>query len=161
AQQIVAEAAAEEQGEDELFALLRRAWPYRNLTRKEFDNTIEMLSTGFTTRRGRRGAYLHHDAVDGRLRARKGARLTAGASGGAIPDTADYQVVLQPSGIPVGTVHEDFAVESMPGEVFQLGNASWRILKVEPGRVLVEDAKGQPPSLPFWLGEAPGRTDEL
>jgi ATP-dependent Lhr-like helicase len=161
AQQIVAEAAAEEQGEDELFARMRRAWPYRNLTRKEFDETVEMLSTGFTTRRGRRGAYLHHDAVNGRLRARKGARLTAITSGGAIPDTADYQVVLEPAGTPVGTVHEDFAVESSPGDVFQLGNASWRILKVEPGRVLVEDAKGHPPSIPFWLGEAPGRTDEL
>ncbi|HEX3525767.1 MAG TPA: DEAD/DEAH box helicase [Thermoanaerobaculia bacterium] len=161
AQQIVAEAAAEEQGEDELFARMRRAWPYRNLTRKEFDETVEMLSTGFTTRRGRRGAYLHHDAVNGRLRARKGARLTAITSGGAIPDTADYQVVLEPAGMPVGTVHEDFAVESSPGDVFQLGNASWRILKVEPGRVLVEDAKGHPPSIPFWLGEAPGRTDEL
>ena len=161
AQQIVAEAAAEEQGEDELFARMRRAWPYRNLTRKEFDETVEMLSTGFTTRRGRRGAYLHHDAVNGRLRARKGARLTAITSGGAIPDTADYQVVLEPAGTQVGTVHEDFAVESAPGDVFQLGNASWRILKVEPGRVLVEDAKGHPPSIPFWLGEAPGRTDEL
>jgi ATP-dependent helicase Lhr and Lhr-like helicase len=161
AQQIVAEAAAEELGEEELFALLRRAWPYRDLTRKEFDDIIEMLSSGFTTRRGRRGAYLHHDAVNGRLRARKGARLTAVTSGGAIPDTADYQVILEPSGTLVGTVNEDFAVESMPGNVFQLGNASWRILKVEPGRVLVEDAKGHPPSIPFWLGEAPGRTDEL
>jgi ATP-dependent Lhr-like helicase len=161
AQQIVAEAAAEEQGEEELFERMRGAWPYRNLTRKEFDEVVEMLSSGFTTRRGRRGAYLHHDAVNGRLRARKGARLTAITSGGAIPDTADYQVILEPAGILVGTVNEDFAVESMPGNVFQLGNASWRILKVEPGRVLVEDAKGHPPSIPFWLGEAPGRTDEL
>jgi len=161
AQQIVAAAAAEEQSEDELFALVRRAWPFRALTRKEFDDTVEMLSSGFTTRRGRRSAYLHHDAVNGRLRARKGARLTAVTSGGAIPDTGDYQVLLQPQGMVVGTVNEDFAVESMPGNVFQLGNASWRILKVEPGRVLVEDAKGHPPTIPFWLGEAPGRTDEL
>ena len=161
AQQIVAETAAEEQGEEELFALVRRAWPFRNLERKEFDAVVEMLASGFTTRRGRRSAYLHHDAVNGRLRARKGARLTAVTSGGAIPDTADYQVILEPSGSQVGTVHEDFAVESMPGEIFQLGNASWRILKIEPGRVLVEDAKGQPPTIPFWLGEAPARTDEL
>ncbi len=161
AQQIVAAAAVEEWAEEDLFAMMRRAWPYRDLTREKFDEIVEMLSTGFTTRRGRRGAYLHHDAVNGRIRARKGARLTAVTSGGAIPDVGDYQVVLQPEGIVVGTLNEDFAVESMPGNVFQLGNTSWRILKIEPGRVLVEDAKGQPPTIPFWLGEAPGRTDEL
>lgn len=161
AQQIVAATAAEDCDEDELFALMRRAWPFRNLEREEFDEVLEMLSSGFTTRRGRRGSYLHHDAVNGVLRARKGARLTAMTSGGAIPDTADFQVLLQPNGTLIGTLNEDFAVESAPGDVFQLGNASWMILKVEPGRVLVQDAKGMPPSLPFWLGEAPGRTDEL
>ncbi len=161
AQQIVAAAAAEEWTEDGLFALVRRAWPYRDLTRKEFDEVVEMLAAGFTTRRGRRGAYLHHDAVNGVLRARRGAMLTAITSGGAIPDLADYQVVLQPSGAVVGTLNEDFAVESLAGDIFQLGNSSWRIQKVEAGRVLVEDAKGQPPTIPFWLGEAPSRTDEL
>ncbi|HEV7515609.1 MAG TPA: DEAD/DEAH box helicase, partial [Thermoanaerobaculia bacterium] len=164
AQQIVAAVAAnpaEGWKEDDLFATFRRAYPYRNLPREEFDEVVEMLADGFTTRRGRRGAYLHHDAVNGRLRARKGARIAAITSGGAIPDTGDYRVVLEPSESVVGTVNEDFAVESMPGDVFQLGNASWQILKVEPGRVLVADAKGQPPSIPFWLGEAPGRTDEL
>jgi ATP-dependent Lhr-like helicase len=164
AQHLVAAAAAEpEDGwrEDDLFALARRAWPFRDLARHDFDAVVAMLATGFTTRRGRRGAYLHHDAVNGVIRARKGARLTAMTSGGAIPDLADYQVVLQPSGTPIGTVHEDFAVESLAGDVFQLGNASWRIIKVEQGRVLVEDAKGQPPNIPFWLGEAPARTEEL
>jgi ATP-dependent Lhr-like helicase len=164
AQQIVAEVAAEPaEGwrEDDLFALARRAWPFRGLERKDFDAVVEMLATGFTTRRGRRGAYLHHDAVNGVLRPRKGARLTAMTSGGAIPDVADYQVVLQPSGTMIGTVNEDFAVESLAGDIFQLGNASWRILKIEQGRVLVEDAKGHPPNLPFWLGEAPARTAEL
>ena len=164
AQQIVAAAAAvPEEGvrEDDLFALVRGSWPFRNLEREDFDDVVEMLSTGFTTRRGRRGAYLHHDAVHGVIRARKGARLTAMTSGGAIPDLADYQVVLQPAGAVVGTVHEDFAVESLAGDIFQLGNASWRIIKVEQGRVLVEDAKGQPPTIPFWLGEAPARTEEL
>jgi ATP-dependent helicase Lhr and Lhr-like helicase len=164
AQQIVAAVAAEgEEGwtEDGLFALARRSWPFRNLERKDFDAIVEMLATGFTTRRGRRGAYLHQDAVNGVLRARKGARLTAVTSGGAIPDLADYQVVLQPSSTVIGTVHEDFAVESLAGDVFQLGNASWKIIKVEQGRVLVEDAKGQPPNIPFWLGEAPARTEEL
>jgi len=161
AQQIVAATAAEEWKEEDLYATFRRAYPYRNLEREEFDGVVEMLADGFSTRRGRRGAYLHHDAVNGRLRARKGARIAAITSGGAIPDTGDYRVVLEPSESVVGTVNEDFAVESMPGDVFQLGNASWQILKVEPGRVLVADAKGQPPSIPFWLGEAPGRTDEL
>jgi ATP-dependent helicase Lhr and Lhr-like helicase len=161
AQQIVASTVAEEWPEEDLFALTRRAWPFRGLERQEFDEVVEMLATGFTTRRGRRGAYLHHDAVNGRLRARKGARLTAVTSGGAIPDTADYQVILEPSGALVGTLNEDFAVESLPGDVFQLGNTSWMIRKIEPGRVLVEDAQGQPPTIPFWLGEAPARTDEL
>ncbi len=162
AQHIVAAVAAPRSWtEDGLFALVRRAWPFRNLERKDFDAIVEMLATGFTTRRGRRGAYLHQDAVNGVLRARKGARLTAVTSGGAIPDLADYQVVLQPAGATIGTVHEDFAVESLAGDVFQLGNASWRIIKVEQGRVLVEDAKGQPPNIPFWLGEAPARTEEL
>jgi ATP-dependent Lhr-like helicase len=161
AQQIVAATAAEEWSEEELFALARRAWPFRSLERTEFDEIVEMLAAGFSTRRGRRGAYLHHDAVNGRLRARKGAKLTAVTSGGAIPDTADYQVLLEPTGTLVGTLNEDFAVESLPGDVFQLGNTSWMIRKIEPGRVLVEDAQGQPPTIPFWLGEAPARTDEL
>jgi ATP-dependent Lhr-like helicase len=161
AQQIVASVAVEEWREDELYALMRRAWPYRALERKQFDDVVDMLATGFSTRRGRRAAYLHQDGVNGVLRARKGARLTAVTSGGAIPDLADYQVVLQPSGATVGTVHEDFAVESMVGDIFQLGNSSWRTLKVESGRILVEDARGAPPNIPFWLGEAPGRSDEL
>jgi ATP-dependent Lhr-like helicase len=161
AQQIVAELASQEYGEDELFALVRRAWPYHNLERAQFDAVIGMLSEGISTRRGRQGAYLHRDAVNRRLRGRRGARLTAITCGGAIPDNADYQVILEPSGIFVGTVHEDFAVESLSGDVFQLGNTSYRILRVEAGRVRVEDAKGQPPSIPFWLGEAPARTAEL
>jgi ATP-dependent Lhr-like helicase len=161
AQQIVAAAAVEEQGEDELFALVKRAWPYRDLSREDFDEVVEMLASGFATRRGRRGAWLHHDAVNGRLRGRRGAMLTAITSGGAIPDVADYQVILQPSGAVVGTLNEDFAVESHAGDIFQLGNTSWRVLKIEAGRVLVEDAKGQPPTIPFWLGEAPARTEEL
>ncbi len=120
-----------------------------------------MLAQGFSTRRGRRGAYLHHDAVNGRLRARRGARLTAITNGGAIPDQFDYEVVLSPEGLRVGTLNEDFAFESLPGDIFQLGNTSYRMLKIEQGKVYVEDARGEPPNLPFWLGEAPGRTDEL
>ncbi|MFL6289937.1 MAG: DEAD/DEAH box helicase, partial [Thermoanaerobaculia bacterium] len=161
AQQIVAAAAVEELREDDLFALVRRAWPYRDLPREDFDEVIEMLASGFATRRGRRGAWIHHDAVNGRLRGRRGAMLTAITSGGAIPDLADYQVILQPSGTVIGTLNEDFAVESHAGDIFQLGNASWRVLKIEAGRVLVEDAKGQPPTIPFWLGEAPARSEEL
>ncbi|HET6669488.1 MAG TPA: DEAD/DEAH box helicase, partial [Pyrinomonadaceae bacterium] len=161
AQQIVAIVAADEWGEDELYAMVRGAYPYRNLERKDFDEIIRMLAEGFSTKRGRRSAYIHHDAVNQRLRGRRGARLTAITSGGAIPDTADYAVVLEPSGLVIGSVNEDFAIESLQGDIFQLGNTSWRVLRVEQGKVRVEDAAGQPPSIPFWLGEAPARTHEL
>jgi len=161
AQQMTAEVSAREWGEDELFNLVRGAYPYRALRREEFDECVRMLADGFSTRRGRRGALLHHDAVNKMLRPRKGARLTALTSGGAIPDNADYKVMLEPEAHLVGTVNEDFAVESLQGDVFQLGNTSYRILRVERGTVRVEDAHGQPPSIPFWLGEAPGRTEEL
>ncbi len=161
AQQIVATIAAEEWSEDELFEMVRRAYPFRNLSRENFDAVVRMLSEGFTTRRGRRGTYLHHDAVNKRLRARRGARLAAITNGGAIPDTSDYRVILEPSETFVGTLNEDFAIESLAGDIFQLGNTSYRIKRVEPGSVRVEDAAGQPPSIPFWLGEAPGRSEEL
>ncbi|HEX7334923.1 MAG TPA: DEAD/DEAH box helicase [Pyrinomonadaceae bacterium] len=161
AQQIVAAVAAEEWGEDDLFATIRRAYPYRNLEREQFDSIVRMLAEGFSTKRGRRSTYLHHDAVNQRLRGRRGARLAAITSGGAIPDTADYAVVLEPSDLVIGSVNEDFAIESLQGDIFQLGNASWRVLRVEQGKVRVEDAHGQPPSIPFWLGEAPARTHEL
>ncbi|HMA45303.1 MAG TPA: DEAD/DEAH box helicase, partial [Gemmatimonadales bacterium] len=161
AQQMVAAVACEEWEEDALYDLVRRAYPYRELPRQDYDDVVRMLSEGFTTKRGRRGAYVHYDGVNRRLRARRGARLAALTSGGAIPDLGDYRVVLEPTETFVGTLNEDFAIESAPGDIFQLGNASYLILKVESGQVRVADAKGQPPSLPFWLGEAPSRTDEL
>jgi ATP-dependent helicase Lhr and Lhr-like helicase len=161
AQQMVACAASEDWEEEQLFELMRAAYPYRNLTRKEFDDVLRMLAEGFSTRRGRRSSLVHHDAVNHRVRARRGARLLALTSGGAIADNADYRVVVEPSETFVGTVNEDFAVESMAGDIFQLGNTSWRILGINSGTVRVEDAQGQPPGIPFWLGEAPGRTAEL
>ncbi len=161
AQQIAAEVSAREWREDELFGMLRRAWPYRDLTRDDFSAVVAMLAEGFSTRRGRRGALIHRDAVNHVLRGRRGARLTAVTSGGAIPENADYRVLLEPENQCIGTVHEDFAVESMAGDIFQLGNQSYRILRVERGTVRVADAHGMPPTLPFWLGEAPGRTGEL
>ena len=161
AQQIVAEVAAREYGVDELYALMRRAWPYRTLVREDFAAIVEMLADGFSTRRGRRGSLIHHDGVNRVLRGRRGARLTALTSGGTIPDNADYQVLLEPENHFVGTVNEDFAVESLAGDVFQLGNKSYRIQRVERGVVRVEDAHGMAPTIPFWLGEAPGRSDEL
>jgi ATP-dependent helicase Lhr and Lhr-like helicase len=161
AQQVVAAVAAEEWTEDALFAMVRGAYPYRNLEREQFDAIVRMLAEGFSTKRGRRSTYLHHDAVNQRLRGRRGARLAAITSGGAIPDTADYAVVLEPSDLVIGSVNEDFAIESLQGDIFQLGNTSWRVLRVEQGKVRVEDAHGQPPSIPFWLGEAPARTHEL
>jgi len=161
AQQIVAAVAAQEWTEDDLFSTVRRAYPFRNLEREQFDAIVRMLAEGFTTKRGRRSTYLHHDAVNQRLRGRRGARLAAITSGGAIPDTADYAVVLEPTDLVIGSVNEDFAIESLQGDIFQLGNTSWRVLRVEQGKVRVEDAHGQPPSIPFWLGEAPARTHEL
>src|SRR5438128_904112 len=158
AQQIVAATSSEDWEEAKLFELVRSAWPYRNLTREEFESVIKMLAEGFSTKRGRRSALIHHDAVNQRLRGRRGARLVALTSGGAIPDNADYRVILEPSETFVGTVNEDFAVESLAGDIFQLGNASWRILRINSGVVRVEDAKGQPPGIPFWLGEAAGCT---
>ncbi|HEV8124616.1 MAG TPA: DEAD/DEAH box helicase, partial [Gemmatimonadales bacterium] len=161
AQQVVAESAAEDWELDRLFDLFRGAYPYRSLTREEFDDVVRMTAQGFTTKRGRRGALVHLDAINGRIRGRRGARLTAITSGGAIPENADYRVVLEPEGIVVGTLNEDFAIESHADDIFQLGNTSWRVLQVSSGKVRVEDAKGQPPTIPFWLGEAPARSAEL
>src|SRR5688500_15359126 len=162
AQQIAAEASCREAcGEDELFALVRRAWPYRNLERSQFDAVVAMLADGFTTKRGRRAALVHRDEVHGMLRARRGSRLLALTSGGAIPEVADYRVVLEPDETFVGTLNEDFAIESSAGDIFQLGNTSWQITQVVAGTVRVNDARGAPPTIPFWLGEAPARSDEL
>ena len=163
AQQIVAACSAEEWDEEEMFALVRRAYPYRNLTRATFDSILEMLAEGIAAKRGRYGAYLHRDRVNGKLRARRGARLAAITSGGAIPDNSLYAVVAEPDGLVVGTVDEDFAVESNRGDIMLLGNTSWMIRRIETnaGRVLVQDAHGAPPSVPFWRGEAPARTQEL
>ena len=161
AQQIVAAAATGAWSEDDLFALVRTATPYRDLPREEFDALVAMLSDGIASPRGRHGTWLHRDRVNGVLRGRRGARLAAITSGGAIPDNANYLVVAEPEGTTVGTVDEDFAVESMAGDIFLLGTTSWRIRRVEAGRVRVEDARGAAPSVPFWLGEAPGRTREL
>ena len=150
-------------GEDELFALVKRAYPYRNLKRETFDSILEMLSEGIAARRGRYGAYVHRDRVNGKLRARRGARLAAITSGGAIPDNSLYTVVAEPDGVVVGTVDEDFAVESNRGDIMLLGNTSWMIHRIETnaGRMLVQDAHGAPPTVPFWRGEAPARTQEL
>lgn len=161
AQQVVAEASCQPWGEDELFGLIRTAWPYRALPRNDYDEIVAMLSEGVATSRGRAGALLHRDQVNGVIRARRGARLSAITSGGAIPDNANYAVLLEPEGKTIGNVDEDFAVESMAGDVFLLGTHSWRIKRIEPGRVRVEDAAGAAPSVPFWLGEAPGRSLEL
>lgn len=161
AQQIVAIAAGQEIGEETLWQLVRRAHPYRNLTRHKFDQVMEMLSEGIAGRRGRQSAYLHRDLVNGIVRGRRGARLAAITSGGAIPDTADYDVIEDPAETFVGKVNEDFAIESMAGDIFLLGNTSWKIRRVEAGRVRVENAHGAPPTIPFWIGEAPARTAEL
>jgi ATP-dependent Lhr-like helicase len=163
AQQIVATCSSEEWDEEALFELLHHAYPYKNLTRETYERILEMLSEGIAAQRGRYGAYLHRDRVNRKLRGRRGSRLAAITSGGAIPDTSLYSVVVEPEGANVGTLDEDFAIESNRGDIMLLGNTSWRIRRVESktGRVLVEDAHGAPPTIPFWRGEAPARTDEL
>src|SRR4029077_3374279 len=161
AQQIVAMCSAEDWQEGDLFTRIRRAYPYRNLERPQFDTNVEMLSEGIAALRGRYGPYLHRDRVNGRVRGRRGSRLAAITSGGAIPDNALYTVIAQPEGTVIGTVDEDFAVESLRGDIILLGNTSWKIRRVQAGQVLVEDAHGAAPNVPFWLGEAPARTAEL
>jgi ATP-dependent Lhr-like helicase len=161
AQQVVAECAAEEWDETALFELVRQAAPYAQLARTDFDRVVELMAEGIVTGRGRRAAYLHRDRVAGRIKGRRGARITALTSGGAIPDNADYRVVADPDDVLVGTINEDFAIESMVGDVFLLGSTSWRIRRVERGVVRVVDAQGATPTVPFWLGEAPARTAEL
>jgi ATP-dependent Lhr-like helicase len=161
AQQLVAESSCADYSEDELFALVRRAWPYRELKREEFDGVIAMLADGFATRRGRRSALVHRDEVNGNVRGRRGSRMLSITSGGAIPEVADYRVMLEPEETFIGTINEDFAIESTAGDIFQLGNMSWQILQVGAGVVRVSDAKGASPTIPFWLGEAPSRSDEL
>jgi ATP-dependent Lhr-like helicase len=161
AQQIVAEVSCREWREDDLYAMVRQAEPYAELPRARYDAVLRMLAAGHMGRHGQRGSYLHRDAVAGTVRGRRGSQLSAMTSGGTIPDNADYTVLLEPQGLNIGTVNEDFAVESLAGDVFQLGNTSYRILRVEAGRVRVEDAQGMAPNIPFWLGEAPGRSDEL
>ncbi len=160
-QQLVAEVACEEYDEADLLALVRSTYPYRNLKQEHFDEVVDVLSEGIAHSRGRSGAYLHRDRVNGRLRARRGARLAAITSGGAIPDNAQYAVIAEPEGTKVGMLDEDFAIESSVGDIFLLGTTSWRVRRVESGRVRVENAKGAAPTIPFWLGEAPGRTFEL
>ncbi len=161
AQQIVAACVPEDWSEDSLFELCLRAYPYRDLPRAKFDQVIEALAAGYAPRLGGRGAFLHRDGINHRVKARRGAGIAAMTSGGAIPDNADYDVIAEPDETFVGTVNEDFAIESMAGDVFLLGNTPWKIRRVESGRVRVEDAQGLAPTVPFWLGEAPGRTWEL
>ena len=161
AQQMIAETSSEDYAEDALFALMRRAWPYRNLKREDFDAVLKMVAEGFATKRGRRGALVHRDEVNGKVRGRRGSRMLSITSGGAIPEVADYRVLLEPSDTFIGTLNEDFAIESMAGDIFQLGNASWQVVRVGSGVVRVADAKGAPPNIPFWLGEAPARSNEL
>jgi len=161
AQQIVAETAAERWHVDDLYQLMKRAAPYADLTRETFDEVLAFVTNGIVTGRGPRGAYVHHDTVNGELEGRRGARLASLTSGGAIPEIADYRVVADPDDMYVGSVNEDWATESLPGDIFLLGTHSWQIRRIEPGVVRVVDAGGKPPTVPFWLGEAPARTEEL
>lgn len=163
AQQIVACSATNEWQEDDLFRLVTSAYPYRQLHRQSFDAILQMLTDGFQGRKVQFGSYLHRDRINSRVKGKRGAALAAITNGGAIPETALFAVVVEPDGKNIGTLDEDFAIESNRGDIFLLGNTSWRIKRVESfsGRVLVEDAHGAPPTVPFWRGEAPSRTQEL
>ena len=161
AQQLVAELAVRDWQVSDLYQVVSAAWPYHDLKMEQFLAVVRMLADGYSTRRGRRSALVFYDAINGQLRGRPAARLTALQNGGAIPDHFDYEVIMLPQSHCIGTLNEDFAFESVPGDIFQLGNTSYRMLKIEQGRVLVEDAHGQPPTIPFWLGDKPGRSDEL
>ncbi len=160
-QQLVAEVSAEEWDVDDLFELVTRAGPYCTLERTDFDQCLEVAANGVQTGRGVRSHWIHHDEVNGELRGRRGARMAALTSGGAIPELGDYRVLLDPDDTCIGSVNEDWATESMPGDIFTLGTHSWRIRRIEPGVVRVVDAEGMPPTIPVWFGEAPGRTVEL
>jgi ATP-dependent Lhr-like helicase len=161
AQQVVAMCSARDWNVEALYRLVSGAYPYRDLPRVSFDSVLSLLSNGISTRLGSRSAYLHYDSVNAVVRGRRGARIAALTSGGAIPDNADYAVIAEPEGTYVGSVNEDFVVESMAGDVFLLGNTAWRIRRAEMGKLHVEDAHGQAPLIPFWLGEAPSRSPEL
>ena len=161
AQQLVAEVSAQEWDVDALYEMLRKAVPYTELTRAQFDEVLELAAHGVETGRGPRGRYVHHDAVNGKVRGRKGARLAAVTSGGAIPEIGDYRVLADPDDLFIGSVNEDWAVESMAGDIFLLGTHSWKIRRIEAGVVRVIDAGDTPPTVPFWRGEAPARTAEL
>lgn len=161
AQQIVAACATQDWDEDLLFRNFKNAYPYHHLTQEKFDEILTMLSEGIAGSRGRYGAYIHRDRVNHLLKGRRGSRFAAITSGGAIPDNGLFSVIAMPNNAMVGTLDEDFAVESNRGDIFLLGTNSWKVLRIESGRVLVEDAHGAPPSIPFWLGEAPARSIEL
>jgi len=161
AQQVIAETAAEEWKVDDLYALVTTPHPYRSLAREAFDEVLALVSDGIETGRGTRAAYVHHDRVNGELRGRKGARLAALTSGGAIPELGDFRVVAEPDDLLIGTVNEDWATESMAGDVFILGTHHWQIRQVTGGEVRVVDAGDKHPTIPFWRGEAPARTVEL
>ncbi len=160
-QQIVAETSADEASAEDLLALVRRAYPYRNITRETWDEALRMCSDGFTTNAGRSRALLYHDRIGQRIKARPAAKMAAIGNAGAIPETGQYRVVVLPENTVIGSIDEDFAVESNRGDIFLLGNTSWRIEHVRAGDVVVSDAHHAPPSIPFWFGEAPGRTLEL
>ncbi|NKB34556.1 MAG: DEAD/DEAH box helicase [Pseudomonadales bacterium] len=170
AQQIVAEVSANPSASnsdddgwnlDDLFSLYKNAFSYRNLSREEFDTVVQMLAEGYTSRKGRRGTHLHLDAINNKIRPRRGANLVSITNGGAIPDMFDYQVVLDPEDIVVGSLNEDFALEALPGDVFTLGTHAWQMLRVDGLKVRVRDAEGMQATIPFWFGEGPGRTQEL
>ncbi len=161
AQQIVAETAMRDIAADELYTVMKSEYIWRELRRSDFDGVLSMLNDGYSLRFGRRSRYIFYDRTEQIVRARPGARITAALNGGAIPENFEYEVIEEPDGTYVGSVHEDFAIESSRGDVFQLGNRLWQITQVSGNRVSVVYAPNKHPTIPFWIVDVPGRTDAL
>src|SRR6266478_436795 len=161
AQQIVAAVAAESVGVDTLWQRFRNAAPYRTLSREDFVAVVRALAEPLPAEVKGAAPRILWDRVNDRLHARRGSRFLALTSGGTIPDNGLYDVFVAETDLKVGTLDEEFVTESLPGDVFLLGSHSWKIVKVRADRVLVEDAQGMSPTIPFWKGEHPSRSWEL
>ena len=161
AQQVVAAVAAESLTVDTLHARFKNAAPYRNLGREELVAVVRSLAEPLPAEVKGAAPRILWDRVNDRLHARRGSRFLALTSGGTIPDNGLYDVFVAETDLKVGTLDEEFVTESLPGDVFLLGSHAWKIVKVRSDRVLVEDAQGMSPTIPFWKGEHPSRSWEL
>ena len=162
AQQVVACVAVEPWDAGALFDMVRRAYPYRDLTPAAFEAVLKLVSGRYHTETFRDlRARIAWDRVHQQLRRLPGSARLALVGGGAIPDTGQFPLHLGEDGPKLGELDEEFVLERRVGETFVLGTASWRIESIDPHRVVVSPAEGRPAFIPFWRGEAAGRTAEL